>query len=325
MKRVADIIKKENYKHVILLYGEEDYLVRQAKVALKNALAGEDTNNLHVYSDKGVNVAEIIDMAETMPFFADRRVFVIERSGLFKSGNDDLNEYLKNPCETAYFIFAESDVDKRSKLFKTVSAEGIVLEFGKLKSDEAVEWIAKYLGRAGFKIRFDAAHRILDVAGDSLGVIKGEMDKLIAYCDGREEITAEDVEALTSPVAEDKIFEMTEALANKKQDVALKCYYDLLLLKEAPMKILILLERQLNLTLQAKILKEKRVSPGEIAKAIGVPPFAVKKYSDAGGGISKAQYKAAINACVKAEEDIVNGVMNDRIAVECVIMSILKE
>ena len=124
MQRIQTAIKENKFQNVYLLFGEERYLKKQYTEKLKKALAGDDTMNVHFYEGKDVPVPEIIDLAETMPFLAPRRVIFLSDTGLFKSGGEQLADYLAQPNETTYFVFTESDVDKRSKLYKTVSAKG---------------------------------------------------------------------------------------------------------------------------------------------------------------------------------------------------------
>lgn len=71
--------------------------------------------NINFYQGKGISVQELIDQAETMPFFSERRLLVIEDSGFFKSASPELAEYLEQVPETTYFLFVENDVDKQGK------------------------------------------------------------------------------------------------------------------------------------------------------------------------------------------------------------------
>ena len=85
MKTIDNDIKTGQFKQIYLLYGEEQYLIRQYRDKLKHALAADDdTMNFSAFSGSDINQKEIIDLAETLPFFADRRLILIEDSGLFK-------------------------------------------------------------------------------------------------------------------------------------------------------------------------------------------------------------------------------------------------
>ena len=130
MKQINEDIKQQNFKQIYLLYGEERYLRRQYRERLRKALCSEDdTMNTHFYEGRDISVGAVIDLAETLPFLAERRVIFISNSGLFKSGGEKMAEYLAEPNETTYFVFTESEIDKRSKLFKTVNSKGYAAEF----------------------------------------------------------------------------------------------------------------------------------------------------------------------------------------------------
>ena len=108
-------IKTGQFKQIYLLYGEEQYLIRQYRDKLKHALAADDdTMNFSAFSGSDINQKEIIDLAETLPFFADRRLILIEDSGLFKKSAEELADYMSSIPETTYFVFAEKEIDKKN-------------------------------------------------------------------------------------------------------------------------------------------------------------------------------------------------------------------
>ena len=95
MKSIQEDIKKNEFQPVYLLYGEEAYLRQQYKQMLLKALRPEeDTMNFSKYEGKGVEPREIIDLGETMPFFASRRVILLENTGFFKNKCEELADYL---------------------------------------------------------------------------------------------------------------------------------------------------------------------------------------------------------------------------------------
>ena len=139
----------------------------------------------------------------------------------------------------------------------------------------------------------------------------------------REVITDEDVEAVCTTRISNHIFDMINAIADKQQKKALDLYYDLLALKEPPMRILFLIARQCNLLLQAKELKLKGHDQRSIASKIGVPPFAAGKYLAQASRFKTEKLRNAVTKCVEAEEAVKSGRMNDILSVEILIMSVL--
>lgn len=322
MQRINNDIKQNNFKQIYLLYGEERYLKRQYTDRLHKAMCNDgDSMNTHFFEGKDSSVGEIIDLAETLPFLANRRVLFISNSGLFKSGGEKMAEYLASPNETAFFVFTESDVDKRCKLFKTVQSNGCVVEFAEQDEGTLKRWIAGIVGRDNKKITERTVTHFLTKAGTDMENIQMELEKLLCYCMDRDVITDEDVEAVCTNRISNHIFDMVNAIASGNTGEALTLYYDLLALKEPAMRILFLIARQYNLLLQTKELKQKGFPDKDIASKIGVPPFAAGKYVAQASRFKASDLKSYVKRCVEAEEAVKTGRMNDVISVEILIVS----
>lgn len=324
MQRINEDIKQGTFKQVYLLYGEERYLRRQYTDRLKKAMCSEDGQmNTHFFEGKDISVGEIIDLAETLPFLADRRVIFISHSGLFKSGGEKMAEYLVSPNETTYFVFTESEVDKRSKLYKTVQSKGCAVEFAIQDENTLKRWVAGILNREGKKVTENTVQLLLSKTGTDMENIQMELEKLICYCMEKEVISEEDVEAVCTNRITNHIFDMINAIADKQPKKALQLYYDLLALKEPPMRILFLIARQCNMLLQVKEMKSKGYDNKAIGSKIGVPPFIAGKYVTQASRFKTSVLKNAVRQCVEAEEMVKTGRMNDLMSVELLIVSVL--
>lgn len=324
MKQLNEDIKQGKLKQIYLLYGEERYLRRQYKDRLQKALSGEDdTMNTHFYEGKDIPIGEIIDLAETLPFLAERRVIFISNSGLFKSGGEKMAEYLSDPNETTFFVFTESEVDKRSKLFKTVQSKGYAAEFTIQDENTLKRWVTGILARNRKKITENTIQLLLTKTGTDMDNIQMELEKLICYCIDREVITDADVEAICTTLISNHIFDMVNAIAAKQQKKALDLYYDLLALDERPMHILPLIARECNKLLQAKALKARGYDNQAAGSILGLKPYIAGKYMAQASRFSSVALRRAVQQCVEAEEAVKSGRMNDTMSVEVLIMSVL--
>ena len=324
MKLIAQDIKNGQFSNIYLLYGEEAYLRRQYRDNLKKALVAEDdTLNCTSYSGKDINVNEIVDIAGTMPFFAERRVIIIENSGWLKSGEDRMVDLIKNLPDTTYIVFVESEVDKRSKLYKAVTAKGYAALCEMQDETMLKKWIMGLLKKENKRITPDALNLLLDKTGTNMENIRREVEKLVCYRYFDEGITVEDVEALCIVQVQNKIFDMVEAVAQKRQKEALDWYYDLLALKEAPMKILALISRQFHMLLQVKEMRQKGYPETDIAKQTGLNAYYLKKkYIPQAAQFQISQLETALRKCVEAEEDVKTGRMQDILSVELIIVGL---
>jgi DNA polymerase-3 subunit delta len=325
MEQLLQDLKQQNYKNVYLLCGEEAYLRNQYKKRLRDALVMEgDTMNYSYYEGKDVNPRAVIDMAETLPFFADRRVLMIENSGYFKNKCDELADYMSVIPESTCFIFVETEIDKRSRLYKEVKKYGRIVEFGTQKEDTLIKWILGMLKKEEKNVTKETLHNFLTKTGSDMQLIKNELDKLIAYTEGRDVITTNDVEHVCVTQTTNKIFDMVNAIAEGNQKLALDLYEDLLSLKEPPMRILFLIARQFNQLYQVKLLQKEGMGSSEIAKQAGIVPFAMKKYQAQAKSFTEKELRRAVEDCVDSEEAVKTGMMNDRMSVELLIMKYSK-
>lgn len=321
MKSLIEDISSKQFKSVYLFYGEEAYLKTLYKNKLKSAIMDtEDTMNLNIYGGKGINVKEVIDQAETMPFFADKRLILIENSGFFKNASPELAEYIPQiPSETC-MVFVEDEVDKRGKLYKAVKSSGRVVEMGRQNEKALMNWVLTALRREKKNITSATMELFLTRTGNDMENISKELEKLLCYTMGRDVITAEDVKAICTEQTENKIFEMINAIAEKRQKKALDLYYDLLALKEPPMRILYLITRQFNLLMQVKDLQNQGFDQNTISGKMKMQSFIIRNYLRQTGRFSLEELKSAVKECVDTEEAVKTGRMNDVMSVELLIV-----
>jgi len=321
MKTINEHIKKKEYKSVYLIYGPEAYLRKQAKDKLKEALVPpEDTMNYSYYEGNKVDINEINSLANTLPFFSDHRLIIMEGTNLFKNTPDELLDLIKAEMGSTISVFIEQEVDKRGKLYKAIQKAGYIAHMESLDEKSLNIWIGSMLKREEKKIMDSTLKLFLEKTGSDMVQIKNELDKLFAYTLGREEITREDVLAVTSTTTTSKIFDMMAHIANRQQKKALDLYYDLLTLKEPPMKILALLTRQFNLVMQAKELERHGQNNAAIGKKIGLPAFVVGKYCNQGKHFTAERLMEMLTQCAKTEEAAKTGKMTDVIGVELLII-----
>ena len=319
MQTLNQDIKERTFKQVYLLFGDETFLVSNYKKRLREAIAGDDTMNFNYFEGKNLDVKELISLADTMPFFSERRLILVDGSGFFKSAPDELVEYLAQMPDTTCMIFCESEVDKRNRLYKKVKDVGYAAELNKQTADQLMNWAAGILAKDGKKITKPVMEYFLDRTGDDMENIRTELEKLICYTMGRDVITKEDVEAIGTVHVTNRIFEMVSAIVAGNTRKAMDLYEDLLTLKEPPMRILFLIARQFNQLLQVKELAGKGNDKGAIASKLKVPPFAANKLMAQAKAFSREQILSYVELCVESEEAVKTGRLSDRMAVELLI------
>lgn len=317
-------IRDKNFHHIYLLYGEEAFLRRSYRNRIRDAIAGGDEMNCSSFGGKGVDFAQVRDLAETLPFLAERRLIILEDTGLFKVQAQEWADYMEQLPESTVLLFSEQEVDKRGRLYKKVASLGYAAELGRQKESELRRWVLQLLGREKRQITGQAMELFLQRSGEDMEQIRSELDKLISFTEGKEGITAQDVEEICTQQTAGRIFEMLEAVAAGRERQALELYYDLLALKEPSMRILFLLARQMNQLLTVKDLMMAGQNRDGIASAMKLRPFIAGKLIGQARSFEKEELRGCLNLCVETEESVKSGAMAEKLAVELLIVRIAR-
>lgn len=321
MKNIQEDIKTGNFKKAYLLCGDEAYLKVQYKNKLLKTLNPDgDTMNFNHYEGRNIDVKELIDLCETMPFFADRRVVLMENTGFFKNKCDELADYMKELPDYLCLVFVEGEVDKRSKMYKAVKSCGRIGEFARQDEKTLMQWAAGILKKEGKNITQRDMELLLTMTGIDMGNLRMELEKLITYTGDRDVVTRADIQAVCTTQIQNKIFDMVRAVTEKNQKRALELYYDLLTLKEPPMRILFLLAKQFRQLLLVKEYTEEGVAQPEMASRLGVPSFVVRNIASCARAYRISELRQAVTDFVDAEEAVKTGRLQDVLSVELLIV-----
>ncbi|MCL2703038.1 MAG: DNA polymerase III subunit delta [Defluviitaleaceae bacterium] len=335
MKELNARLKSGKLDRIYVFYGPETYLIRAYEKRLAAAVfgGGETDINTAVFEGESHSPHDIIAAAETLPFLAEYRLIVLKNTGFLQTGKKDaadrLSAYLPGAPETTVFLFVETvkPPDKRGKLFKMVSTAGFAAEFTTPSEPELAAWLVKLLASEGVSVKTSVAAaliRYVGVNGDNIGIMESlhtEALKLASYKGQGSAIDIDDIEQLCTQSIEGKIFALVKEIGTKNLK-ALTSLANLIALKEAPLMILSMIARQFRLMIICKGLRDKGISPAEIAKTAGLRDFMVSDFLRQSANFSEKTLAAALADILEAEVNIKTGKTTDRLAVETLIIKL---
>lgn len=325
MNKLKEELKNGKLQNIYLLYGEEEYLKKVYEKKITDKAVSSDMRNMNfdIFDGKDFNSQKIIDAAQTAPFFNDFRLIEVKNSELFVKGRKDesekIAEFIEKIPDSTILLFIESKVDKRSKIFKTVEKYGKTAYFQPLSENEIIKWIKKIFLDSGKNISNSDIVYFLRTVGSDMETIFAESEKLISYCDS-ESISASHIDNICIKSVESGIFDLVAAIGNKNSARAIEIYLNLIAAKQAPLMILTMIARQFRLLLQTKYLSEKGMYSEEIAKTLGARNFIIKECLLQSKNFKKRFLLSAVNECLKTDIDIKTGIMDEKIAVEILIV-----
>ena len=324
-----DAVKAGKIENVYLFYGPEAYIKKSALSALEKKLLmpGLESMNMTVMSAPAAQA--IIENCETLPMMSDYRLIIVRDCALLESGKakDEeqesklLCDYIARVPETTCLVFdAGANVDKRKKLAKALCAMPGAVSFDALDDAQLAKWINQTLRPLGKKMDRAVCEVLAFTSGRDLTLLHGELEKLAAYADGRESITQEDVTQIATHTAECTVFARVDALSAGKVKEAFELLNVLLTSGEARIGILAMITRHYRQMMHLSAMTADRKPQADIARTLGVPPFALRRLTAQTGRRSYDALKACVEMCVAADYDIKRGAVREDAALDRLMM-----
>jgi DNA polymerase-3 subunit delta len=326
MKQLQADMKKGIYKKIYLLTGTQDYMKKRAARSLSSVfVASDDTMNLASFHGKKTDIKEIIALADTMPFLAEKRVIILEDTEFFSHSCEELADYIPVMPDSTMLIFCEEKADSRLKHTKLVAKEGCIADFSDLSEKELRDWVKSKLAREHRPITEKALDLFMMRCGSDMWEVSNELEKLISYTFKKEGIRIEDIDAVLPATAQDKVFDMIDAMLSGRVQAVLKYYTDLCALRSDPMGILKLLRDQFRLYLHVKELDRDRMRTDKMATLLGMREGRVKMALPVSRKSSTISLTEKIEMCAETEQRIKSGLIDQQIGVETMIVEMTEK
>ena len=242
-----------------------------------------------------------------------------------KSKKDDLEALVKNIPPYTCLVFCEKEVDKRLKLVKEISKNGLVVEFKTQQQNILIKWILGEAKRNKKIISVEACAKLVEYSDFSMFNIKNEMDKLYLYVGDRQEVTLGDVEKVCTKSISVRIFDLINNIAIGNQYLALKNLKEMLMLKEPVPKIMFMIIKQIRQLLELKILLQEGLTVRDCVGVMKISPYAGDKMAQQVRNFSMEKLKSALNEMLQLDYKIKVGEIKDIVAVEVIIIKLCKK
>ena len=310
-------------KQIYILSGEEGYLVKYYKNALIKAICGDDDMNFTAFNGKEFNYNEFVSIADTMPFFAERRLILLENTGVLSEASEEFESYLHNMPDTTCLLIVDSSIDKRLKVYKTASSLGLFVSFSYQSEEELLPWVTKKLSSSGVSVTEPVCRAIISRVGIDMNALDNELDKLISYVGDKKYVELSDLDAIGTENYEDKIFDIVESIVYKKDKKAMSLYENLLALKVPAIKMLIILAKQYARLHTVQSIAARGGSDPEIMKAVGCSSGQVYYLRKQASSVSASYLDSMIRFANDMDESIKSGNITDTLAVDMFISKAL--
>ena len=307
-----------------LIYGPDKSLINKEYNKIIKSLNVEE-NSIIKYDINENNLKDIIEDANMINLFGDKKIIKINDADMFNKDNikntDLLVEYFENYNEKTImiFIYNGEKIDNKKKITKLINKIGKVIFLDK-KNIKLDNYIKEYIEKEGYKISNQDINYLITKVGTNIDNITNELDKLLLYKIEDKIINKQDIEDIAITNNEDTIFSLIDAIRENNLSKSLSLYNEFINQNYDPLTILIMIANQYRLLYQVKVLSETKTQD-QIATYLEIHPYRVKLARSNSYYFSEELLLKYLNTLSNIEIKIKSGEIDKNLALEMFIIN----
>ena len=281
-------LRAKDVGRLYFFHGEEVFLLDHYRSQLKKLLIDELTEsfNYHKLNNETFDLQTFSDAVENLPMMADHTMVEVDEIDPFKLNDGDrekMAQILSDIPDYCTVLFTYETVswkpDKRyKKLWEAVDG-GLTVEFAKQNLRDLIAWVTRHFASRGKNISTDLCAYLIDITGGTMTALSAEIAKICAYS-GAETIKRTDIDAVTEPVLEAVVFQMTDLLGKGNYGAALEKLQNLLKLQQEPLGILGAIGKHFRQIAAARTLLDHGKTASELMKLYSMSDYPARKTMD---------------------------------------------
>lgn len=327
-------IRAKDPGRLYFFYGEEVFLLHHYLQQLQKVIIDELTEsfNYHKLTSETFDIREFADCVENLPMMAERTMVVVDEIDIFKMNESDrekMTDILSDIPEYCTVVFTYETTsfkpDKRlKKLWEAVSKNGELIEFAKQSQRDLVTWITRHFSANGKRINPDLCAYLIDITDGTMTSLFGEISKICAYS-GSDEIRRSDIDAVTEPVLDAVVFQMTDLLGQGEYGGALLKLQQLLKMQQEPIAILGAIGGHFRRMATARTLLDNGRNASELMRLCGIADYPARKTMSAAGRFGAAFYAKAAELVMESDRQMKTSFDDPKRILEMLIVSLARE
>ena len=285
-----------------VFHGEEIFLLNHYLSQLKKILIEDLTEsfNFHRMTSETFSVQDFVDAVENLPMMAESTMVQVDDVDIFKLTEADRNkvaETLMDIPEWCTVVFTYETVswnpDKRMKsIWDAISSNAQIVEFPKQEMKDLMAWVARHFVARGKRISNDLCAYLIDITDGTMTTLAGEIGKICAYS-GADTIVKSDIDAVTEPVMDAVVYQMSDLLGRQDFTAALQKLQQLLKMQNDPISLLGVIGSHFRRLSAGRALSDNGKGVADLMKLTGMKDYPARKAMEASRRFKPEFYKKA--------------------------------
>ncbi len=334
LQALKNEIKENNVGRLYFFHGEEQFLMHHYLDQIRKLLIDDLTEsfNFHKLTQETFDIRTFADCVEGLPMMAEHTMVVVDEIDIFKQNESDrekLADILSDIPEhcTVVFIYETTTwkPDKRlKKLWSAVEHNGRIIEFAKQDQRDLVAWITRHFHAYKKHITPDLCAYLIELTGGTMTLLLGEISKICAYSSA-DHIVKSDIDAVTEPVLDAVVFQMTDFLAQGVYGAALLKLRQLLQMQQEPVAILGAVGNHIRRLGAARMLFDNGKNASDLMRLYNMTDYAARKTMNAAGKFSASFCRKATEVVMETDNAMKTSYDDSERLLEVLVLRLAQE
>ena len=334
LQTLKQAIRAKEPGRLYFFYGEEVFLLHHYLEQLRKSIVDELTEsfNFHKLTAETFDIREFADCVENLPMMAERTMVIVDEIDVFKMNESDREKMIDIFSDipeycTVVFTYETTGFkpDKRlKKLWEAISKYGELIEFAKQSQRDLITWITRHFSANGKRINPDLCAYLIDITDGTMTSLSGEISKISAYS-GADEIKKSDIDAVTEPVLDAVVFQMTDLLSQGEYGAALLKLQQLLKMQQEPIAILGAIGGHFRRLSTARTLLDNGKNASDLMRWCGLADYPARKTMSAASRFSAVFYGKAAELVLESDRQLKTSYDDPKRILEVLIMGLARE
>ena len=327
-------IRNKEIGRLYVFHGDEKFLLHHYFGQIRKQILDELTEsfNFHKFNSENFTLQSFVDSVESFPMMSEHTLVHVDDVDLFKLPEGErvkIGETLTDIPDWCTVIFTYETVnwkpDKRlKKLWDPIQNHGLIVDFEKQNQRELISWVSRHFLSQGKRISNELCAYLIEITDGTMTSLSGEISKIVSYS-GADEIRKSDIDAVTEPVLDAVVFQMTDFLSEGKYELAFMKLQQLLKMQQEPIQILGAVGGHFRRISTARVLLDHGRNASELAKLYGIPDYPARKSMESARRLKPEFCKKAAELILQTDERMKTSFDDQGRLLELLILQLAQE
>lgn len=327
-------LRNKEPARLYFFYGEEVFLLSHYLEQLKKLLLDDVTEafNFHKLTSENFDLQAFADSVENLPMMAETSMVLVDEVDVFKFPESDRERFIEiisdipEYCTVVFtYTTATWKPDKRQKkLWNAMESNGCIVEFARQEPRDLIPWITRHFAAKGKQISSSLCSYLIDITGGTMTALAGEIEKIAAYS-GADAIVKSDVDAVTEPVLDAVVFQLTDLMSQGEYGTALQKLQTLLKMQQDPIGILAVIGSHFRKLGTARTLMDNGKGASDLMALYQISDYPARKMMSAAGKFSGRFYARAAQLIIETDYGMKTSLDEPKRLLEMLILQLAQE